>query len=67
MSSSSSPVKTEKIGLGGALGIFGTILLIIVTRRLALGFDVALLLMFCGMFTTVVFCFRSRTALAGVI
>lgn len=58
MSSSSSPVKTEKIGLGGALGIFGTILLIIVTGRLALGFDVALLLMFCGMFTTVVFCFR---------
>ena len=46
----------KKVGLGAALGIFGTILVIIVAGRLVLGFDVALLLMFCGMFSTAVFC-----------
>lgn len=59
MSNVSTPsAKTKEIGLSGALGIFGTILLIIVAGRLAFGFDVALLLMFCGMFTTAMFCFR---------
>lgn len=48
--------KTKEISLPSALGIFGTILAIIVVGRLILGFDVALLLMFCGMFSTVVFC-----------
>lgn len=48
--------KRKEVRLSAALGIFGTILAIIVIGRLILGFDVALLLMFCGMFTTTVFC-----------
>lgn len=48
--------KQKEVGLSAALGIFGTILIIIMVGRLAFGFDVALLLMFCGMFSTVVFC-----------
>ncbi|NLL36362.1 MAG: Na+/H+ antiporter NhaC [Fretibacterium sp.] len=47
----------DEITLKGALGVFGSILAIIVVGRLILGFDVALLLMFCGMFSTVVFCY----------
>lgn len=48
--------KTKNIGLPAAIGIFGTILAVIVIGRLILEFDVALLLMFCGMFSTIVFC-----------
>lgn len=46
----------KEVSLAAALGIFGTILAIIMIGRLVLGFDVALLLMFCGMFSTIVFC-----------
>jgi len=49
--------QARKIELAGAVSVFATILLIIVVGRLVLGYDVALLLMFCGMFTTVVYCF----------
>jgi|GEM_PF-4688816 len=50
--------KSREITLIPALGIFGSILAIIVVGRLILGFDVALLLMFCGMFSTIVYtCF----------
>ena len=44
--------KAREISLQGALMIFGTILAIIVVGRLVFTFDVALLLMFIGMFTT---------------
>lgn len=53
---SDANMGNKTISLGAAVGIFGTILAIIVTGRLVLGFDVALLLMFCGMFSTTVFC-----------
>jgi NhaC family Na+:H+ antiporter len=46
----------REIGLRGAASIFGVILSIIVAGRLYFGFDVALLLMFCGMFSTLVYC-----------
>ncbi len=45
----------KEISLGGAVLIFAIILSIIVVGRLILGFDVALLLMFIGMFTTAVY------------
>ncbi|HPE66921.1 MAG TPA: Na+/H+ antiporter NhaC family protein, partial [Synergistales bacterium] len=44
--------KAREISLRGALMIFGAILAIIVVGRLIFTFDVALLLMFIGMFTT---------------
>ncbi len=47
----------RQIDLKGALFVFGTILAVIMVGRLGFGFDVALLLMFCGIFTSVVFCF----------
>lgn len=49
--------KAREVPLGGALFIFGVILAIIVIGRLVFSFDVALLLMFCGMFSTTMFCF----------
>jgi NhaC family Na+:H+ antiporter len=52
--------KHRDISLGGAVLIFGIILSIIVVGRLILGFDVALLLMFIGMFTTAVYVFHYR-------
>lgn len=45
----------KEISLGGAVLIFAIILSTIVVGRLILGFDVALLLMFIGMFTTAVY------------
>ncbi len=45
----------KEISLGGAVLIFGIILAIIVIGRLVFSFDVALLLMFIGMFTTAVY------------
>lgn len=48
----------KEISLGGAVLIFGIILSIIVVGRLILGFDVALLLMFIGMFTTAVYVYH---------
>jgi len=51
--------KTHKnISLGGAILVFGAILFIIVLGRLVMGFDVALLLMFIGMFTTTVYVYH---------
>ncbi|MDR2522720.1 MAG: Na+/H+ antiporter NhaC [Synergistaceae bacterium] len=52
-----SQAGSKTVKLKGAVSIFGVILAIIVVGRLVLGFDVALLLMFCGMFTTLVYCF----------
>lgn len=52
--------KHRDISLGGAVLIFGIILSIIVVGRLILGFDVALLLMFIGMFTTAVYVFHYK-------
>ncbi|MDR1740736.1 MAG: Na+/H+ antiporter NhaC [Synergistaceae bacterium] len=50
----------SRVGLKGAVTIFGTILAIIVIGRLIFGFDVALLLMFSGMFTTLVYTVKYR-------
>jgi NhaC family Na+:H+ antiporter len=52
--------KTREISLQGAILIFGSILAIIVVGRLIMGFDVALLLMFIGMFTTAVYVFHYK-------
>lgn len=48
----------KNISLGGAILVFGAILFIIVLGRLVMGFDVALLLMFIGMFTTTVYVYH---------
>ncbi len=52
--------KHRDISLGGAILIFAVILSIIVVGRLIFGFDVALLLMFIGMFTTAVYVFHYK-------
>ena len=52
--------KPRDISLTGAVAIFATILGIIVVGRLLLGFDVAILLMFIGMFTTAVYVFHYK-------
>ncbi len=53
--SAESAGKTKEVGLGGAILIFGGILLIIIAGSLMFRFDVGVLLMFCGMFSTLVF------------
>jgi NhaC family Na+:H+ antiporter len=56
MSSEKTKRIPKPVGILGAVLIFAVILCIIVIGRLVMGFDVALLLMFCGMFSTIVYC-----------
>lgn len=53
----SNNMQHREISLSSAIGIFTTILLIIMVGKLALGFDTAILLMIVAMFTSFVYVF----------
>lgn len=50
-------MRQREIGTGGAFGIFGLILAMVMVGRLAFGFDTIVLLMLVSMVTSSIFCF----------